>query len=84
VQAGYLAGNPLALWRQRTRRTAPRITRYLEPDLWEEVKDYIASMPQDAPARTITGCGGSSRCCNWVACASPRRAATRWARLRAA
>ena len=47
VQAGYLAGNPLALARQRTRRTAPRITRYLEPGLWQAVKDYIASMPQD-------------------------------------
>jgi site-specific recombinase XerD len=47
VQAGYLAGNPLALSRQRTRKTAPRITRYLEPGLWQEVKDHIASMPQD-------------------------------------
>jgi integrase len=47
VQAGYLAGNPLALSRQRTRRAAPRITRYLEPGLWQAVKDYIASMPQD-------------------------------------
>ncbi|HXZ09114.1 MAG TPA: tyrosine-type recombinase/integrase [Paraburkholderia sp.] len=47
VQAGYLAGNPLALSRQRTRKAAPRITRYLEPGLWQEVKDYIASMPQD-------------------------------------
>ena len=47
VQAGYLAGNPLALSRQRTRRAAPRITRYLEPGLWQEVKDFIASMPQD-------------------------------------
>ncbi|ACC76309.1 tyrosine-type recombinase/integrase [Paraburkholderia caribensis] len=47
VQAGYLAGNPLALSRQRTRRAAPRITRYLEPGLWQAVKDFIASMPQD-------------------------------------
>ncbi|MPW21507.1 tyrosine-type recombinase/integrase [Paraburkholderia sp. CNPSo 3157] len=47
VQAGYLAGNPLALSRQRTRKTAPRITRYLEPGLWQAVKDFIASMPQD-------------------------------------
>ena len=52
VQAGYLAveteGNlPLALARQRTRGAAPRITRYLEPGLWQAVKDYIASMPQD-------------------------------------
>jgi integrase len=49
VQAGYLAGNPLALSRQRTRKVAPRITRYLEPGLWQEVKDFIASMPQDTP-----------------------------------
>jgi integrase len=49
VQAGYLAGHPLALSRQRTRRVAPRITRYLEPGLWQEVKDTIASMPQDTP-----------------------------------
>ncbi|MGF6870636.1 integrase [Paraburkholderia sp. MM5477-R1] len=47
VQAGYLAGNPLALSRQRARQTAPRITRYLEPGLWQRVKDTIASMPQD-------------------------------------
>ena len=46
VQAGYLAGNPLALSRQRTPKAAPRITRYLEPGLWQEVKDFIASMPQ--------------------------------------
>lgn len=49
VQAGYLAGNPLALSRQRTRKIAPRITRYLEPGLWQEVKDTIALMPQDTP-----------------------------------
>ncbi|WP_109477228.1 tyrosine-type recombinase/integrase [Paraburkholderia sp. C35] len=47
VQAGYLAGNPLALSRQRVRKAAPRITRYLEPGLWQDVKDFIASMPQD-------------------------------------
>ncbi|MEM5389560.1 tyrosine-type recombinase/integrase [Paraburkholderia phymatum] len=47
VQAGYLAGNPLALSRQRARKAAPRITRYLEPGLWQAVKDFIASMPQD-------------------------------------
>ncbi|MHB9842127.1 tyrosine-type recombinase/integrase [Paraburkholderia terrae] len=46
VQAGYLTGNPLALSRQRTPKAAPRITRYLEPGLWQEVKDFIASMPQ--------------------------------------
>jgi site-specific recombinase XerD len=49
VRAGYLAGNPLALSRQRTRKVAPRITRYLEPGLWQEVKDTIAAMPHDTP-----------------------------------
>lgn len=47
VQAGYLAGNPLSLSRQRARQAAPRITRYLEPSIWQEVKDYIAAMPRD-------------------------------------
>ncbi|MBC8643097.1 tyrosine-type recombinase/integrase, partial [Caballeronia sp. EK] len=46
VQAGYLAGNPLSLSRQRTRHAAPRITRYLEPSVWQEVKDFITTMPK--------------------------------------
>jgi site-specific recombinase XerD len=46
VHAGYLAGNPLSLSRQRGRRAAPRITRYLEEDLWIEVKRSIDAMPQ--------------------------------------
>ena len=47
VQAGYLAGNPLSLSRQRAKHAAPRITRYLEPSVWQEVKDTIATMPRD-------------------------------------
>lgn len=47
VQAGYLAGNPLSLARQRARRPKPRITRYLDIDLWQEVKAYIEGMPCD-------------------------------------
>ena len=47
VQAGYLAGNPLSLSRQRARKAPPRITRYLEPELWQEVKVYIGSMPRE-------------------------------------
>ncbi|MGU7812939.1 tyrosine-type recombinase/integrase [Burkholderia sp. AW49-1] len=47
VQAGYLAGNPLALSRQRQRRPAPRVTRHLGPPLWQAVKDAIAAMPRD-------------------------------------
>jgi integrase/recombinase XerD len=49
VQAGYLAGNPLSLSRQRARKAPPRITRYLEPELWQEVKTYIESMPRETP-----------------------------------
>jgi integrase/recombinase XerD len=33
VNAGYLAGNPLSLSRQRNRKAQPRITRYLDDDL---------------------------------------------------
>lgn len=48
VEAGYLAGNPLSLSRHRARRAKPRITRYLDPDLWQEVKAYVESMPRDS------------------------------------
>lgn len=47
VEAGYLAGNPLSLSRHRARRAKPRITRYLDPDLWQEVKAYIEGMPKE-------------------------------------
>jgi len=47
VQAGYLAGNPLSLSRQRAHKAPPRITRYLEPELWQEVKTGIESMPRE-------------------------------------
>lgn len=47
VEAGYLAGNPLSLSRHRARRAKPRITRYLDPDLWQEVKVYIEGMPRE-------------------------------------
>ncbi|NOQ65254.1 MAG: tyrosine-type recombinase/integrase [Methyloprofundus sp.] len=48
VNAGYLAGNPLSLSRQRAKKVKPRITRYLDPWLWQEVKDYIETMPQES------------------------------------
>ncbi len=47
VNAGYLAGNPLSLSRQRARRAKPRITRYLEEELWLEVKLTIGQMPKE-------------------------------------
>ncbi|WP_246174197.1 tyrosine-type recombinase/integrase [Paraburkholderia hayleyella] len=46
VHAGYLRGNPMALLRQRTQRSAPRITRYLSTSLWDEVKCFIAQLPE--------------------------------------
>ncbi|SAK87788.1 integrase family protein [Caballeronia hypogeia] len=52
VQAGYLAGNPLSLSRQRAKHAAPRITRYLEPSIWQEVKDTIAAMARDTDRAT--------------------------------
>jgi len=47
VDAGYLAGNPLSLSRHRARKAKPRITRYLDLCLWQEVKNYIDSMPKN-------------------------------------
>jgi integrase/recombinase XerD len=47
VNAGYLAGNPLSLSRQRARSAKPRVTRYLEEDLWLEVKLTIDQLPRE-------------------------------------
>ena len=49
VNAGYLAGNPLSLSRQRAKKIKPRITRYLDPWIWQEVKNHIENMPTDSP-----------------------------------
>ncbi|MGF6648547.1 tyrosine-type recombinase/integrase [Paraburkholderia sp. GAS82] len=56
VQAGYVAGNPLSLSRQRARKTPPRITRYLDPGLWQEVKVYIESMPRETTRERFHYC----------------------------
>ncbi|MBP0630395.1 MULTISPECIES: tyrosine-type recombinase/integrase [unclassified Cupriavidus] len=47
TEAGYLAGNPLALARRRRAPTQPRITRYLSHELWETVKDTVEAMPTE-------------------------------------
>jgi integrase/recombinase XerD len=49
VNAGYLAGNPLALSRERKRRAAARVTRYLEDEIWNEVKATIDALPRESP-----------------------------------
>jgi len=51
VNAGYLAGNPLSLSRHRKPRGAPRITRYLDDDIWAAVKETIEAMPRDTLKR---------------------------------
>jgi site-specific recombinase XerD len=47
VDAGYLRGNPMALLRQRAKRAAPRVTRYLSISLWDEVKSFVGQLPQE-------------------------------------
>jgi integrase/recombinase XerD len=49
VSAGYLAGNPLSLSRQRGRARAPRIERYFDDELWLEVKATIDAMRRETP-----------------------------------
>lgn len=49
VTAGYLAGNPLALSRERKRRGPARVTRYLDDDIWAEVKAIIDTLPRETP-----------------------------------
>lgn len=53
VSAGYLSGNPLSLSRQRARKAKPRITRYLDHGLWNEVKIFIESMPRETDRERI-------------------------------
>ena len=48
VTAGYLAGNPLSLSRQRARKAKPRVTRYLDDEAWSEVKLAIDALPRDS------------------------------------
>jgi len=48
VNAGYLAGNPLSLSRNRQRKAKPRVTRFLDEDLWAEVKITIESMSKES------------------------------------
>lgn len=47
VNAGYLAGNPLSLSRDRKRVSKARITRYLSSAVWTEVKVTIETMAKE-------------------------------------
>lgn len=46
VEAGYLAGNPLALSRRKRRLAAPRVSRFLPLEQWAVVRETIESMPR--------------------------------------
>lgn len=47
VEAGYLRRNPLALRCRTGRRERPQaIERYLETPLWQQVLDFIDTLPQ--------------------------------------
>ncbi|RDJ97667.1 tyrosine-type recombinase/integrase [Cupriavidus lacunae] len=61
TEAGYLAGNPLALARRRRAPAKARITRYLSHDLWETVKDTVAAMPTDTARERLHAAR-----CRWV------------------
>ena len=52
VEAGYLAGNPLALRRRRREDKTNRktvIERYLDQDLWQRVLEFIETLPRETP-----------------------------------
>lgn len=49
VKAGYLAGNPLALARRRSRQqpSAHRVERFLEHDQWRALLATVETLPRD-------------------------------------
>jgi integrase/recombinase XerD len=48
VSAGYLAGNPLSLSRQRSRSAKPQIARFLPSAVWTEVKTTVEAMSRES------------------------------------
>ncbi|MCY1261362.1 hypothetical protein D9M68_108520 [compost metagenome] len=53
TEAGYLAGNPLALARRRRAPSRPRITRYLSHDWWATVKDTVVNCSRHRSRRNV-------------------------------
>jgi site-specific recombinase XerD len=45
VEAGYLAGNPLALSRRKRIAAPPRVTRFLPQEHWQAVKTTVEAIP---------------------------------------
>ncbi|QNK67242.1 tyrosine-type recombinase/integrase [Variovorax sp. PAMC26660] len=61
VEAGYLAGNPLALSRRKRRQAAPRVSRFLPEEHWNVVKAAIEAMPVSSERERLH----ASRC-RWL------------------
>ncbi|MFS8931322.1 tyrosine-type recombinase/integrase [Cupriavidus taiwanensis] len=61
TEAGYLAGNPLALARRRRAPSKARITRYLSHELWATVRDTVAGMPTETARERLHAAR-----CRWV------------------
>ncbi|SOZ34893.1 tyrosine-type recombinase/integrase [Cupriavidus neocaledonicus] len=61
TEAGYLAGNPLALARRRRAPARPRITRYLSHELWATVKETVEAMPTESARERLHAAR-----CRWV------------------
>ncbi len=61
VEAGYLAGNPLALSRRKRRPAAPRIGRFLSIENWTAVKDTIEAMPRNSERERLQAAR-----CRWL------------------
>lgn len=53
VEAGYLAGNPLALSRRRKRTQGATVSRFLPQELWDVVKETIEAMPTDSERQRL-------------------------------
>jgi hypothetical protein len=80
VNVGYLCGNPMALLRQRGRRSAARITRDLSLSLWDKVKRFVEQLPQQTAAQQAYYAH-----CRWLTTlfylqglSSPRSPAQQW------
>ncbi|MDP9607499.1 UNVERIFIED_ORG: site-specific recombinase XerD [Variovorax paradoxus] len=61
VEAGHLAGNPLALSRRRRRQAAPRVSRFLPEEHWDVVRSTIEAMPTQSEREKLH----ASRC-RWL------------------
>ncbi|MFT6590711.1 MAG: site-specific recombinase XerD [Rhodoferax sp.] len=61
VEAGYLAGNPLALSRRRRRQTGSQVSRFLPLSQWQTVKDTIEAMPRQTEREQRHGAR-----CRWL------------------